>query len=70
MPFGSRGGIRVNHYFSHDGEYQLRAFLEKQSLTPTEGVRFFRTTVHLKAGPHTVIVTFPDEFADRRPSNH
>ena len=45
MPFGSRGGIRVTHYFSHDGEYQLRAFLEKQRLTPTEGVRFFRTTV-------------------------
>ena len=65
MPFGSRGGIRVNHYFSHDGEYQLRAFLEKQSLTPTEGVRFFRTTVRLNAGPHTVIVTFPDEFAER-----
>ena len=65
MPFGSRGGIRVNHYFSHDGEYQLRAFLEKQRLTPTEGVRFFRTTVRLKAGAHTVIVTFPDEFAER-----
>jgi len=65
MPFGSRGGIRVNHYFSHDGEYQLRAFLEKQNLTPTEGVRFFRTTVRLNAGPHTVIVTFPDEFAER-----
>src|ERR1041384_6765150 len=65
MPFGTRGGIRVNHYFSHDGEYQVRAFLEKQSLTPTEGVRFFRTTVRLNAGPHSVIVTFPDEFAER-----
>jgi hypothetical protein len=65
MPFGSRGGIHVNHYFSHDGEYQLRAFLEKQSLTPTEGVRFFRTSVRVNAGPHTVIVTFPDEFAER-----
>ena len=65
MPFGTRGGIRVQHYFSHDGEYQLRAFLDKQSLTPTEGVRFFRTTVRLNAGPHTVVVTFPDEFAER-----
>ena len=65
MPFGSRGGIRVTHYFSHDGEYQLRAFLEKQRLTPTEGVRFFRTSVRLKAGAHTVIVTFPNEFAER-----
>src|SRR6185369_1440784 len=65
MPFGSRGGIRVKHYFSHDGDYQLRAFLEKQSLTPTEGVRLFRTTVHVKAGTHTVVATFPDEFAER-----
>ena len=29
MPFGTRGGIRVRHYFSHDGEYELRAFLEQ-----------------------------------------
>ena len=65
MPYGSRGGIRVNHHFPHDGEYELRAFLEKQSLTPTEGVRFFRTRVRLSAGPHVVIVTFPDEFAAR-----
>src|SRR3954453_19485793 len=65
MPFGSRGGIRVSHYFSHDGEYQLRAFLEKQRLTPTEGVRFFQTTIHLPAGSHRVIVTFPDEYAER-----
>jgi Protein of unknown function (DUF1592)/Protein of unknown function (DUF1588)/Protein of unknown function (DUF1587)/Protein of unknown function (DUF1585)/Protein of unknown function (DUF1595) len=65
MPFGTRGGIRVNHYFSHDGEYQLRAFLEKQRLTPTEGVRFFRTTARLKAGNHDVIVTFPNDFAER-----
>jgi hypothetical protein len=43
MPFGTRGGIRVNHYFSHDGEYDLRAFLAKESLTPREGVRFFHT---------------------------
>ncbi len=65
MPFGTRGGIRVSHYFSHDGEYDLRAFLAKESLTPTEGVRFFRTRVRLKAGPHVVIVAFPDEFAAR-----
>ena len=65
MPFGTRGGIRVDHYFPYDGEYNLRAFLEKQSLTPTEGVRFFRTRVSVKAGQHEVIVTFPDEFAAR-----
>lgn len=65
MPFGTRGGIRVNHYFSHDGEYELRAFLAKESLTPREGVRFFHTRAAVKAGNHTVIVTFPDEFAER-----
>jgi len=65
MPFGTRGGIRVRHYFSHDGNYELRAFLNKESLTPIEGVRFFRTRVPVKAGSHTVAVTFPDEFAAR-----
>jgi len=65
MPFGTRGGIRLRHYFSHDGAYELRAFLNKESLTPTEGVRFFRTRIPMKAGAHTVIVTFPDEFAAR-----
>jgi hypothetical protein len=65
MPFGTRGGIRVRHYFPHDGEYDLRAFLDKESLTPAEGVRFFRTRVRVKAGTHTVVVTFPDEFAAR-----
>ena len=65
LPYGTRGGIRVRHHFPYDGEYELRAFLERQSLTPTEGVRFFRTRVRLRAGPHVVIVTFPDAFAVR-----
>ena len=65
MPFGTRGGTRVNHHFPYDGEYQLRAFLKRESLTPTEGVRFFRTRVRLTAGPHEIVVTFPDEFAAR-----
>jgi len=65
MPFGTRGGVRVNHYFPYDGEYEVRAFLEKQSMTPIEGVRFFRTRIPLQAGSHTVVVTFPDEFAAR-----
>ncbi|HKV38420.1 MAG TPA: DUF1587 domain-containing protein, partial [Blastocatellia bacterium] len=32
MPFGTRGGIRVQHYFPYDGEYSLRAFLERNDL--------------------------------------
>ncbi len=65
MPYGTRGGVRINHHFPYDGEYELRAFLEKQTLTPTEGVRFFRTKIRLRAGPHEVVVAFPDEFAAR-----
>jgi hypothetical protein len=65
MPFGTRGGIRVQHYFSHDGDYELRAFLNRENLSPIEGVRFFRTRVPMKAGSHNVVVTFPDEFAAR-----
>lgn len=66
MPFGTRGGIRVTYYFPQDGDYDLRAFLAKESLTPQEGVRFFQNRLtRLKAGNHTIIVTFPDEFAER-----
>lgn len=66
MPFGTRGGIRVTHYFPKDGDYDLRAFLAKESLTPLEGVRFFRLRLtKVKAGAHTVVVTFPDEYAER-----
>jgi len=65
MPFGTRGGIHVTHFFPHDGDYDLRAFLAKESLSPLEGVRFFRLRLtKMKAGTHTVIVTFPDEFAE------
>ena len=28
MPFGSRGGISVDHYFPVDGEYEIKALLE------------------------------------------
>ncbi|MDQ1471635.1 MAG: hypothetical protein QOJ99_3115 [Bryobacterales bacterium] len=65
LPFGTRGGIRVQYYFPHDGEYNLRAFIGRDSLPHPEGVRFFQTRVDVKAGSHVVIVTFPDEFAER-----
>jgi hypothetical protein len=65
MPFGTRGGIRVRHYFPRDGDYELRAFLAKESLTPLEGVRFFRARLALKAGSHEVVAAFPDECAER-----
>jgi len=65
FPFGTRGGIRVQHYFPYDGEYSLRAFLERNDLPKLEGVRFFQTRVQVTAGPHVVVATFPDEFAER-----
>ena len=32
MPFGSRGGVAVHHFFPLDGEYILRVRLERQTL--------------------------------------
>jgi hypothetical protein len=66
MPVGSRGGISVRYYFPKDGEYALRAFLAgAPNLTAAEGVRFFQTRTLVKAGQHTLVVTFPDDFAER-----
>jgi hypothetical protein len=65
MPFGTRGGIRVEYYFPRDGEYSLRAFIGRDSLPHAEGVRFFQMRMDVKAGPHVFIATFPDEFAER-----
>ena len=39
----------MQHYFPYDGEYSLRAFLERNDLPKLEGVRFFQTRVQLKA---------------------
>jgi len=65
MPFGTRGGVRVRYYFPVDAEYNLRAFIGRDSLPHAEGVRFFQTRVRVKAGSHVAIVTFPDEFNER-----
>jgi len=64
MPFGTRGGVLIRHYFPFDGDYQLRAFLDTSSgLSPVEGVRFFQLQLPVKAGSHTFIATFPNDFA-------
>src|SRR5712692_1795493 len=31
LPFGSRGGIAIRHYFPADGEYTIRMFLQRNS---------------------------------------
>jgi hypothetical protein len=75
MPLGTRGGVRVTYYFPRDGRYELRAFLDsgqamvKGALarfvqSPVEGVRFFRARVAIRAGEHTFVATFPDEYAE------
>jgi hypothetical protein len=64
-PFGTRGGIVVRKYFPRDGDYELRAFLNDETLTPIEGVRLFRTKVRVSAGEHTFVATFPDNHAQR-----
>jgi Protein of unknown function (DUF1592)/Protein of unknown function (DUF1588)/Protein of unknown function (DUF1585)/Protein of unknown function (DUF1587)/Protein of unknown function (DUF1595) len=65
FPLGTRGGVRVEYYFPFDGEYNLRAFIGRDSLPHAEGIRFFQKRVAVKAGSHIVVVTFPDEFAQR-----
>ena len=32
LPFGSRGGISVNHYFPVDGEYKFKVLLQRGAL--------------------------------------
>jgi mono/diheme cytochrome c family protein len=38
LPFGSRGGIAVRHYFPVDGEYALRIFLERDRVLDIIGL--------------------------------
>src|SRR5438093_7358009 len=38
LPFGSRGGIAVRHYFPADGEYTIRVFLQRNSRNYIRGL--------------------------------
>jgi len=38
LPFGSRGGIAIRHYFPVDGEYTLRIFLERDRVLDIIGL--------------------------------
>lgn len=79
MPIGTRGGAVAKYYFPRTGGYELRAFLDEQTVSgdgtlnhivsePTEGVRFFHTRARVPAGLHTFIVTFPDDYTEREGS--
>lgn len=61
LPFASRGGMSFEYYFPHDAEYQLRI------KTPGENARFFEMRLPIKAGLHTVGVSFPREGAKPEP---
>ena len=39
LPFGSRGGTAVRHYFPADGEYEVRLYLQRNSLNLGNNVR-------------------------------
>jgi hypothetical protein len=39
LPFGSRGGVAIKHYFPLDGEYQVRVTLEHSDLANSNHVR-------------------------------
>lgn len=64
-PFDTRGGIVVRKYFPREGDYELRAFLNDDTLTPLEGVRLFRTKAHMTPGLHTFVAAFPNDHAER-----
>jgi hypothetical protein len=56
FPFNSAGGVSVKHYFPLDAEYVLRANSGNASADKTNELR-----LPIKAGLHTVVVTFPRE---------
>ena len=39
MPFGTRGGLRVQHHFPADGEYQIRIRLERSQRDDVRGLQ-------------------------------
>jgi hypothetical protein len=60
LPFNARGGLVVRHYFPVDGEYELRINFNISTDGPGSPYSL-RTPV--KAGLHTVVVTFLRESA-------
>jgi hypothetical protein len=64
LPFASRAGVVVQHYFPVDGEYDFKIRFRGASATLDLGVvNPYETRVQVKAGLHTVGVTAPRENA-------
>ncbi|HMV85043.1 MAG TPA: DUF1592 domain-containing protein [Blastocatellia bacterium] len=67
LPFNSRGGLSVQHYFPLDGEYLFRI------KTPSNGdsgeaSRFYELRLPVKAGLRSIGATFPREGAKPEPA--
>lgn len=67
LPFLSRGGISVQHYFPLDGEYILRIKTPSNGET-AEPSRTYDYRLAVKAGLHTVGAAFPRESAKVEPT--
>ena len=59
LPFDSAGGLSVRYYFPLDAEYLIRI----RRGTPNTPIKIspFEVRLPMKAGPHTIGVTFPRE---------
>ena len=67
LPFFSRGGLSVNHYFPLDGEYLFRI------KTPSNGdagipAKFYEIRLPVKAGLRSIGAAFPRESAKVEPA--
>ena len=59
LPFDSAGGLSVHYYFPLDAEYVIR--IRRGALNTPVKVAPFEVRLPIRAGPHTVGVTFPKE---------
>jgi hypothetical protein len=59
LPFDSAGGLSVRHYFPLDAEYVIR--IRRGAPNTPVKIAPFEVRLPLKAGAHTIGVTFPKE---------
>jgi hypothetical protein len=59
LPFDSAGGLSVRYYFPLDAEYVIR--IRRGALNTPVKIAPFEVRLPMRAGPHTIGVTFPKE---------
>jgi len=59
LPFDSAGGLSVRYYFPLDAEYVIH--IRRGALNLPVKIAPFEVRLTMKAGPHTIGVTFPKE---------